>query len=179
MAENKVIGIGLNDGVDDIIYGLGGGGGIEEWKNYVKYEISDLFGEDTPEEAKETVKKYAPNGIEIVDVCAPIFEMQMFDEEDLDFGDSLIEGMLLYKYKQQPKEVKEGIYKGKGFVGGYMMIFNSPYYTASFGANLKAYGFELEECYTCSTANGLTMGTFAPMLMICKVNGEWYWWHLD
>lgn len=179
MAENKVIGIGLNDGVEDIIYGLGGGGSIEEWKDYVKYEISDLFGEDTPEEVKETIKKYAPNGIEIVDVCAPAFEMQLFDEEDLDFGDSLIEDMLLYKYKQQPKEVKEGIYKGKGFLGGYMMIFKSSYMTMSVEVNLKQFGIELEDCYVCSTANGLTIGTFAPTLMICKVNGEWYWLYRD
>lgn len=76
MAENTIIGVGLNDGVEDIIYGLGGGGGIEEWKNYEEVDMSSFFDSDPPEEFVNWFNTNYPDGkVKIVDICIPVFEM--------------------------------------------------------------------------------------------------------
>lgn len=177
MAENKVIGIGLNDGVEDIIYGLGGGG-IEEWENYEEVDISGMFNDEgAPEELINWFNTKYPNGkVKIVDICVPFFEMQMSGKEEPDTP-PYMDGAPFYQYKNQNIEVKEGIFHGGGFVGGFLFVMKSAYWEMYMVGAMQM--SDVEEAYICSAALGITLGQVYPLGVIFKARGIWYWGVMD
>lgn len=177
MAENKVIGIGLNDGVEDIIYEFGGGGSIEEWENYEEVDLRSMFGEEVPEALENWLDTNYPNGkVKIVDICVPFFEMQMLGKEEPDTP-PYMEDSPFYQYKNQNIEVKEGIFHGVGFVGGFLFVMKCPYMEMYLKAAMQM--SDVEEVYICSAALGVASGCVNPLGLIFKARGIWYWGTLD